>query len=60
MTLLNQTALNQTVFPPDEEQIRAVIDAWGESSAAGDLTAQLNLMTRRRDLPHSRQPAHAS
>jgi len=30
----------------DEQQIRAVIDAWGESSAAGDLTAQLNLMTK--------------
>ena len=30
----------------DKQQIRAVIDAWGEASAAGDLTAQLNLMTR--------------
>jgi uncharacterized protein (TIGR02246 family) len=29
----------------DEQQIRALIDAWGEASAAGDLTAQLNLMT---------------
>jgi ketosteroid isomerase-like protein len=45
------TTLKQTVSSPsdkqqsDEEQIHAVIDAWGESSAAGDLTAQLNLMT---------------
>jgi uncharacterized protein (TIGR02246 family) len=31
--------------PTDDQQIRAVIDAWGEASAAGDLTAQLNLMT---------------
>jgi uncharacterized protein (TIGR02246 family) len=30
----------------DKQQIRALIDAWGEASAAGDLTAQLNLMTR--------------
>jgi uncharacterized protein (TIGR02246 family) len=29
----------------DEQQIRALIDAWAEASAAGDLTAQLNLMT---------------
>jgi uncharacterized protein (TIGR02246 family) len=29
----------------DEQQIRAVIDAWGEASAAGDLIAQFNLMT---------------
>jgi uncharacterized protein (TIGR02246 family) len=29
----------------DAQQIRAVIDAWGEASAAGDLTAQLHLMT---------------
>jgi uncharacterized protein (TIGR02246 family) len=29
----------------DNQKIRAVIDAWGEASAAGDLTAQLNLMT---------------
>jgi uncharacterized protein (TIGR02246 family) len=28
-----------------EQQIRALIDAWGEASAAGDLTAQFNLMT---------------
>jgi uncharacterized protein (TIGR02246 family) len=35
------TASQQT----DEQQIRGVIDAWGEASAAGDLPAQLNLMT---------------
>jgi uncharacterized protein (TIGR02246 family) len=29
----------------DDQQIRAVIDAWGEASAAGDVAAQLNLMT---------------
>jgi uncharacterized protein (TIGR02246 family) len=29
----------------DKQQIRALIDAWGEASAAGDLTAQFNLMT---------------
>jgi uncharacterized protein (TIGR02246 family) len=29
----------------DQQQIRALIDAWAEASAAGDLTAQLNLMT---------------
>ena len=29
----------------DEQQIRALIDAWCEASAAGDLTAQFNLMT---------------
>jgi uncharacterized protein (TIGR02246 family) len=29
----------------DEQQIRALIDAWAEASAAGDLTAQLSLMT---------------
>ena len=31
--------------PTDEQQIRALIDAWGEASAAGDLGAQFNLMT---------------
>ena len=31
--------------PTDEEQIRTLIDAWGEASAAGDLAAQLNLIT---------------
>jgi uncharacterized protein (TIGR02246 family) len=29
----------------DEQQIRNVIDRWCEASAAGDLTAQFNLMT---------------
>ena len=29
----------------DAQKIRAVIDAWGEASSAGDLTAQLHLMT---------------
>jgi uncharacterized protein (TIGR02246 family) len=29
----------------DDQQIRALIDAWGEASDAGDLAAQLNLMT---------------
>jgi uncharacterized protein (TIGR02246 family) len=37
----NPTASQQT----DEQQIIAVINAWGEASAAADLTAQLNLMT---------------
>ncbi len=29
----------------DDQQIRALIDTWCEASAAGDLTAQLNLIT---------------
>jgi uncharacterized protein (TIGR02246 family) len=29
----------------DKKKIHALINAWGEASAAGDLTAQLNLMT---------------
>jgi uncharacterized protein (TIGR02246 family) len=29
----------------DEQQIRALIDAWCEASSAGDLTAQFHLMT---------------
>lgn len=29
----------------DEQQIRAVIHAWGKASADGDLMAQMNLMT---------------
>jgi uncharacterized protein (TIGR02246 family) len=29
----------------DEQKIRALIDAWGEASQAGDLTAQMQLMT---------------
>ena len=31
--------------PTDDQQIRALIDAWGEASAAGDLGALFNLMT---------------
>jgi uncharacterized protein (TIGR02246 family) len=38
---MSQPTANQT----DDQQIRAVIDAWCESSTAGDLTAQFNLMT---------------
>ncbi len=38
---MSQPIANQT----DEQQIRALIDAWCEASAAGDLTAQFNLMT---------------
>ena len=30
---------------PDEQQIRALIDAWGAATADGDLIAQVNLMT---------------
>jgi uncharacterized protein (TIGR02246 family) len=37
--------MSQPTDAQDDQQIRAVIDAWGEASAAGDLTAQLNLMT---------------
>jgi uncharacterized protein (TIGR02246 family) len=29
----------------DEQKIRNLIDAWGEASEAGDLTAQMQLMT---------------
>jgi uncharacterized protein (TIGR02246 family) len=29
----------------EEQKIRALIDAWGEASEAGDLTAQMQLMT---------------
>jgi uncharacterized protein (TIGR02246 family) len=29
----------------DDQKIRALIDAWGEASEAGDLTAQMQLMT---------------
>jgi uncharacterized protein (TIGR02246 family) len=29
----------------DEQQIRAVIDTWGEASADGDLTTLMNIMT---------------
>ena len=31
--------------PSDEQKIHALIDAWGEASEAGDLTAQMQLMT---------------
>jgi uncharacterized protein (TIGR02246 family) len=34
-----------TADPSDEQKIRALIDAWGEASEAGDLTAQMHLMT---------------
>jgi uncharacterized protein (TIGR02246 family) len=37
--------MSQPTDEQDSQQIRAVIDAWGEASAAGDLTAQFNLMT---------------
>jgi uncharacterized protein (TIGR02246 family) len=37
--------MSQPTDDQDAQQIRALIDAWGEASAAGDLTAQLNLMT---------------
>ncbi|WP_263365201.1 YybH family protein [Edaphobacter bradus] len=29
----------------DEQQIRALVETWGEASCAGDLFAQMNLMT---------------
>jgi uncharacterized protein (TIGR02246 family) len=37
--------MSQHANEKDDEQIRALIDAWGEASAAGDLTTQLNLIT---------------
>jgi uncharacterized protein (TIGR02246 family) len=37
--------MSQPTDNQDAQQIRAVIDAWGEASATGDLTAQFNLMT---------------
>jgi uncharacterized protein (TIGR02246 family) len=37
--------MSQPANEQDAQQIRALIDRWGEASAAGDLTAQLNLMT---------------
>ena len=37
--------MSQPTDQQDAQQIRALIDAWGEASAAGDLTAQLPLMT---------------
>jgi uncharacterized protein (TIGR02246 family) len=41
-----QTAERQQTTDLEEQQIRAVIDAWCEASSAGDLTAQFHLMTR--------------
>ena len=41
-----QSAERQQTTQQDEQQIRAVIDAWCEASSAGDLTAQFHLMTR--------------
>ena len=41
-----QSAEHQQTTEQDEQQIRAVIDAWCEASSAGDLTAQFHLMTR--------------
>jgi uncharacterized protein (TIGR02246 family) len=43
---MSQPTAHQTDEHSDDKQIRALIDAWGEASAAGDLTAQLNLMTQ--------------
>ena len=44
--MTQQTAeQSQQIAEQDEQQIRALIDAWGEASAAGDLTAQFHLMT---------------
>jgi uncharacterized protein (TIGR02246 family) len=37
--------MSQQTIEQDEQQIRALIDAWCEASAAGDITAQLHLMT---------------
>jgi uncharacterized protein (TIGR02246 family) len=37
--------MSQPTDKQDEQQIRALIDAWCEASAAGDLTTQFNLMT---------------
>jgi uncharacterized protein (TIGR02246 family) len=37
--------MSQPTDEQDDQQIRALIDAWGKASTAGDLTAQLNLMT---------------
>jgi uncharacterized protein (TIGR02246 family) len=41
-----QIAHRRQTTEQDEQQIRAVIDAWCEASSAGDLTAQFHLMTR--------------
>jgi uncharacterized protein (TIGR02246 family) len=37
--------MSQPTAEQDEQQIRALIDAWCEASAAGDLATQFNLMT---------------
>jgi uncharacterized protein (TIGR02246 family) len=37
--------MSQPTDEQDDQQIRALIDTWGEASAAGDLTAQFNLIT---------------
>jgi len=37
--------MSQPTDDQDAQQIRALIDRWCEASAAGDLTAQLNLIT---------------
>jgi uncharacterized protein (TIGR02246 family) len=37
--------MSQPTAEQDDQEIRALIDAWCEASAAGDLTAQFNLMT---------------
>jgi uncharacterized protein (TIGR02246 family) len=37
--------MSQPTDDQDAQQIRALIDAWCEASAAGDLAAQFNLMT---------------
>jgi uncharacterized protein (TIGR02246 family) len=37
--------MSQQTAEQDEQQIRALIDAWCEASSAGDLTAQFHLMT---------------
>jgi uncharacterized protein (TIGR02246 family) len=37
--------MSQPTDEHDQQQIRALIDAWCEASSAGDLTAQFHLMT---------------
>jgi uncharacterized protein (TIGR02246 family) len=37
--------MSQPTVEQDDQQIRELIDAWCGASAAGDLTAQFNLMT---------------
>ncbi len=38
--------MSQQTDEQDEQEIRALIDAWCEASSAGDLIAQFHLMTR--------------